>query len=41
VTVDLPVIELDQGRDSQLQAALQLARQRLGTAEVPAVPAGR
>jgi carboxyl-terminal processing protease len=41
VAVDLPVIELDQGRDSQLQVALQLARQRLGTAEVPAVPAGR
>jgi carboxyl-terminal processing protease len=41
VAVDLPVVELDQGRDSQLQTALQLARQRLGTTEVPAVPAGR
>lgn len=41
VAVDLPVADLDQGRDLQLQTALQLARQRLGTALVPATPASR
>ena len=41
IDVALSVGELDQGRDAQLQRAIQIARQRLGQAQVLVPVAGR
>ncbi len=41
IAVELSIADMDQGRDSQFQAALQLARQRLGTAARLDAVAGR